>query len=304
MMGYLEETPLVSSEQEADALLEKISNPTEKSEEPFQATKEVNQEMSQKEAKEPVTDEVKHKIVWNKKEIELPISKLTSYAQQGYDYQEKMRMLNSEKAAYLAEKTKFDSSNKELQQRLQEYKEIEEYTKKDPKWWDHVRKSYQKLTQEPGAESKDPVLTKLSESVEKLMSWMGTSQEREKQSLMIQEDTQLDQEIKEFKDQNPQFDWNTLDEKGHDLEKRIGLHALNSGIKSYRAAARDYLFDEMLKRNEVKAKEELGKNIQKSTKLGLGSVRTESKAKISRPTSVRNKSYDDLVTEGLKEMGL
>lgn len=308
-MGYLEESPLVTNEAEADALLAKIEAPTGS----FDATKVVNEEKTAAPGTEITGDKpvvpavdpvapVMEKMIWKGKEIQVPQDKYKAYAQKGYDYEEKMRSINQERAQWLAEKTQYDTKYKGVEAKLQEYKAVEDYAKKDPAWWDHVRQSFNTKQKELGSIAQDPVVQKLSEELSGIKEFVSSQKEREKQAMMIKEDTELDQEIKEFRDQHPEFDWNTLDEHGKDLEWRIGNHSLQSGIKSFRAAARDLLFDEMLKRNEVKAKEDLGKKIQKVSKLGLGEVRLESKAKVTKSTNVRSKSYDELAAEAVREL--
>lgn len=302
-MGYLEDTPIVTNEAEADALLSKIESPSE----PVQATAQVNAEQAAPEVeaaaptpKEDVQAAVEEmfKLNWKGKEIQKPKAEMIKLAQMGYDYNQKMAALNNDRASIEAEKAKWSETEK----RLAEYKQVEEYIKKDPEWWKHVRENYQKRMTETGQVTTDPIVKKLSEELEGVKGWVSTQQEREKQALLLQEDTALDAEIQEFKDQNPSFDWSTLDENGHDLEKRIGRHALENKIASFRAAARDYLFDDMVKRQQVKAKEELGKDIQKQTKLGLGKVTTVPKQKIAPAQNIRSKSYDDLAAEGIKEV--
>jgi len=304
-MGYLEDTPIVSTEAEADALLSKIESPTDG----FQATKVVNEgeALQTPETVEPKVEpkaevqkavEEMFKLNWKGKEVERPRSEMIKLAQMGYDYNQKMSQLNQDRATVESQKTKWADTEK----RLSEYKKLEDYIAKDPEWWKHVRENYSKRMQETGQAPTDPIVKKLSEELESMKGWVSSQQERDKQALLLKEDTDLDMEIREFRDGHPEFDWSTLDENGHDLERRIGKFALDRNIKNFNDAAKVFMFDEIVKRHEVKAKETLGKEIQKVTKLGLGEVRTTPKQKIATAQNIRSKSYDELAAEGIQEV--
>lgn len=124
---------------------------------------------------------------------------------------------------------------------------------------------------------------------------------------MAKEDSELDGTISSFKEEHPDLDWKTLDEHGADLERRILNHASEMGIttaKGFRAAARDYLFDDLLGRAKLGGKEEVGKQIQKATKLGLGPVTDRPSRPVKRVENVSGKSWEDIEREALEAHGL
>lgn len=122
---------------------------------------------------------------------------------------------------------------------------------------------------------------------------------------MEQEDKSLNQDISGYREKHPDFDWDTLDpQTNQTLEQRIIQHAIDNGIKSFKAAANDYLFDEHVKRASLKAKEDVGKTIQENTKKGVGPKSPVPIEKMSKVKDVRNKSWNQIQDEVLAELGL
>lgn len=213
-------------------------------------------------------------INYRGKEEKYPLSKIIQFAQQGRDYNEKMRDFRVQRETWDRDRLKNETKWKDLEGRLQRYSEVEEYNKKDPMWWDHVVSSY-KQKMEQGSQGQSPnnqLVEKLMGEIGPLKDYVTQLQEREKVEKMTKEDEGLDLQVREYKDKYPNFDWNTLDIQGKDLERQILQHAIDNEIKSFKAAANDYLHDEFLKRTEFKAKEDTAKDVQKVSKLGLGAV--------------------------------
>ena len=94
------------------------------------------------------------------------------------------------------------------------------------------------------------------------------------------------------------------DEFGQTLQQRIEKHAVDNEFKSFKDAANAYLFDQHMKRAAMKAKEDAAKELQKQRKLGLGPVTDRSQKTMTQARSVSQMSYDDLMREGLEELGI
>ena len=294
-MGMLEDSPIVTNEAEADALLSKIEGndtpkETETVTEPIVETKQATAEQIQR-----------FKLKYKGKEIEEPLDRVLSLAQQGYDYAQNQARIKAEQALIEKEKSKW----KDIESRLNSYKEVEEYQKKDPNWWGHVVSEYQKTrqTNDPNSQVLEhPLVKELVQKVSTIEENLTTQAEREKLLQQAQQDQELDQEVTSVREAFPDFDWNTLDENGQNLERRILQHGINTSIASFRAAARDYLFDDIVKRHEIKAKESLGKQIQKTTRLGLGPVKDTPSSKVKSVQDVRSKSWDEIGEEAKREL--
>lgn len=302
----MEENHIPQNEAEVDSLLESIESPSEKGVETQAPTKEVTP---------PPTEQamIEYELSRYGTKQKYPLDKVLNFAQQGLDYNEKMRDFKVQRGLFDTEKTKWETQIKnaqEIEKRLKEYQAIEEYNKKDPKWWEHVITSYQQRQKEQGQTApltNNPVIEKLAQDLESIKGDLTAQKEREKLIQKANEDMELEQSITDFKEKNNQFDWTTLDKDGLDLEKRVLKFAIENGMnspKQFAIAARAYLHDEYLKRAELKSKEEVGKAIQKTTKLGLGPVKSEPTQKISRVKDIRSKSWEDIGAEALKELGV
>lgn len=240
-------------------------------------------------------------ITFNGEKLMIPPDKQIPLMQMGANYSEKMRQLAMDKQAFESEKT-------QISERALKYDKIEETIAKNPEWWQHVQAEYQKFSTNPTNQLDSgemtpalrAALSKVTDLEAKLDGFLG-KQTQEIEAKQVQaEDQELEQQIKTISKEYPDFDWMTADEKGLVLADRIVVHAHQNGINNFRAAARDFLFDDLVSRRELKAKEEIGKQIQSKTKAG---VVTKSKTSGLRAPKDLNKSYEQLMAEGLAELG-
>ena len=310
----MDENHIPTNEAEVDSLLSSIDGPSENVSTPAQETAPINETQTQadapatsQEAAEKAAVEQKFKINWRGEARELGLDQLINYAQQAYDYSEKMRDYKLQRQLFDSQQSEWKKKTADLEARVNQYKEVEDYIKTDPSWWDYVRSNYQQKVSEQGGNLPphvNEVIRGLTEKVENMSGYITTQQEREKLAQISQEDQTLDTSVGEYKTKFSQFDWKSLDGNGLDLEKRILNHAIDNGIGTFKASANDYLHEEFLKRAELKAKEDTGKEIKKVTKLGLGPVRDSKASGIKRSENVSSKSWDDLADEALSELGL
>lgn len=239
-------------------------------------------------------------ITHNGQKISIPVDKQVPLIQQGLDYSAKMRALNVERQEFQAKQSDIDRKDKY-------YGEIDRVAKANPEWWNHVIQSYKNFSGTPGTGSADPnspemtpalraALNRLDSLEQKLLKVDETEQVKQVQT----EDAHLEQQIQNVAKEYADYDWLTADANGHVLADRIVIHAHKNGINNFRAAARDFLYDDMMSRNAMKAKEKLKETIQTQTKKG-GVVKAKPTG--LRPPSDLNKSYDQLIREGLAEFG-
>jgi hypothetical protein len=249
-------------------------------------------------------------INYKGKEEKYSLDKLIQFAQQGRDYSANMQKYNQEKTGWTkqveAEKAKWAG----LEEKLSRYGEVEEYIKKDPVWWDHVQSSYQQRLsgQAPGANAPpDPIIQKLTEQVGELSQFVSSAKEREAAQAAEKEDLVMDQQITQYRDKYPNFDWAHVDENGLDLEKRILDHAVKMGLNKpehFTAAANDYLHEEHLKRASESAKGDVGRHLQKVNKLGLGPITDHRTQAVKRVQNVSSKSWDEISQEAQAAAGI
>lgn len=260
-------------------------------------------------AEEVVTDEVteettpqqpnEFEINYRGKLEKHPLEKILQFAQQGRDYSEKMGAWKSERTQLLDFKTRWEQAQKDLS-RLKEYDEVNQYIQKDPQWWEYVRSNYQNRLKEQGQQATlPPEVQEKLEKVDKFEQFI-TAQEQAK------EDSELDGYINQVREQHPDLDWKTLDENGLDLERRVTDHAIKLGIKTaqgWKAAFFDLMAPDLVNRAKLGGKEEVGKQIQKATKLGLGPVTDKPTQKVKRVQNVSDKSWEDITREAMEAIG-
>jgi hypothetical protein len=233
---------------------------------------------------------------WNGKQIKAPEDKVIKWAQQGYDYSQKMQEFNKSKTDYEGQ--------------IGPYKMVDEYAKQNPEWWKHVLSQYEAREAEKtqGAEGQDA-------STEGVPDWLKTELNELKQfkteylsekqaATQAKEDSTLTEEVQSIQKTYKDLDWKSANETGHTLEQQVLKHMTDKGIGNFKTAFRDYKHDQLLKLELERGKEMATKELQKRTKLGLlGETPTPTKG-IRDAQAVKNKTYGDLLEEAKAELGI
>lgn len=268
-----------------------LSAPTEQEAQADSATESPEPVVEQTGANEFV---LKHKG----KEIKLDPDKARNYAQKGYDYEKKMHDFRVEKKLYQQEIEKQKSMYGELA-------EINEFAKQNPAFEQLIQREWQKVQSgqqlEVAPEDKVSFLeSRLNQVLEKLESQESQLTQRQQAEMEAAQETG----IEKYKESYSDFDWESKDENGATLEDRIMQNMIDKGIKDFEIMADHVLKNELLARQQMEAKKKIGKQIQHSHKHGLGQVTKTSQQKTSKAKDIGSKSYDDLVAEGLAELGI
>lgn len=237
---------------------------------------------------------------WNGKQIKVPYTdpRLKQWVQQGYDYPQRMAELNQQR-------TKWDQERQEFEKKVSPYKTIDEYARQNPEWWSHVESQWQNRHGQGAAPEGGKLPPEIQNQLKEFSEFKKSIEEKELLQQRQQEDSVLDKEVRSIRDQYKNLDWDTLDPStGFNLEQRVLDHAVQNGIKSFRAAFRDYNHENLLKLEKERAMEGFTKETQKRTKLGLlGTSPTPLKG-IRPAENVKTKSYDDLLREAKDEFGI
>lgn len=291
-----------AAEQTQDVNVDQIMSDAYEPTAPLSApTEQDGQADSATETPEPVVEQtgenqfvLKHKG----KEIALDPEKAKAYAQKGYDYETKMRDFKVQKKLYEQEIEKQKSMYGELA-------EINEFAKQNPAFEQLIQREWAKIQsgQEIQVAPEDKVTlleSRLNQVLEKLES------QEQQLSLRKQAEMEAAQEtsIESYKSKYSDFDWESKDENGATLEDRIMQNMIDKGVKDFEIMADHVLKNELLARQQLEAKKKIGKQIQHANKHGLGQVTKTSQQKTSKAKDIGSKSYDDLVAEGLAELGI
>lgn len=282
---------------DVDSLLDSAYEPNA----PMDAPSESNVSAdSHKESTESSAEKAARDFVLKYKGEEIPLDseKALAFAQKGYDYEKKMREFKVQKKMY----------EQELEQERAKYNElaeINEFAKQNPAFEQLIQREWAKVQSgqqiEVAPEDKVSILeSRLNQVLDKL-----ESQEKHI-SLQKQAEMEAAQEtaIEKYKEKYSDFDWETKDDNGATLEDRIMQNMIDKGIKDFEIMADHVLKTEQLARQQMEAKRKIGKQIQYTAKHGLGRVTDQSQQRLEKAKNVRSKSYDDLVAESLKELGI
>jgi hypothetical protein len=239
------------------------------------------------------------------KPIKVPYTdpRLKQWAQQGYDYSQKM-------AAYNQERQKWDASRQEYEKSYQPYKVIDDYAKQNPDWWKHVQATWDardQSTQAAGAAAALP--PEVKEKLEHLESFVNDIKSEREQQKIKADDERLSAEIQGIRKEFANLPWDSKDEQGLTLEGKVLKHAMDMGLDGskpghFRAAFRDYAYSDLIRLSSERAKEEQTKNLQSRTKLGLLGSSSTPKKGVQPAEGIRNKSYDDLLREAKEELNV
>lgn len=283
-----------SADIDVDSLLAEIEAPAPQAERPMsEPPAPAPQAAPQTAPQAPQEFEINYKG----QTIKAPVDRVKQWAQQGYDYAQKM-------SEFTKQQQEFQTRSEQIAELEKRYGPVDEYVRQNPEFWEHVMQSYQQKQQ--AFDPNNPLVGKLSLLEQKLqeIDQFKNTVISEKQAQQRQEQDQaLDRDIQSIRETYKDLDWNTVDTDGKTLEIKILEHANAQGIRNFRAAFRDFYHDHLVKMAEERGKELVNKDIQKKTKLGfLGTSETPKKS-LSQAQDVKSKSYEDLLAEALDEVG-
>ncbi len=214
----------------------------------------------------------------------------------GHNYSQRAAELNKSQAEMARERQQLQDKYKGYDR----FSEVDQYARQNPDWWKHVQSSFEQR----GMHGVDPNLAPILQRLQQTEQFVQTLEQQRAQEAQTKEDQALEAEIGEIRKSYPKIDLNSVDETGRSLEYRVLKHANDSGIRSFRAAFRDYLHDRLVSEAQVQGREAIAKDKQVQTRQGvLGRTPAPTKG-LNGAVNVRGKSYDQLTQEALAELGI
>lgn len=224
-----------------------------------------------------------------------------TWMSQGRNYSQRMGELNKTYAQRMAEIEEQANRYKGYDR----YSKIDEFARANPDWWEHVEKSYQgreTFQLEPQFQQVlSPILQRLQEAEGVIQEFRSEKERIEYE----RQDQALDSEIGEIRKQFPNIDLTSVDPaSGETLELRVLKHAGQLGTQSFKAAFWDYFGPKLIEMSKTQALESAAKEKEANAKKGLlGTTPTPVKG-VNSAQNLRGKSYDQLLQEGLEELGI
>lgn len=224
-------------------------------------------------------------------------AKWDQWAQQGYDYSQRIAELK-------AEREEFERQRTDLQTSLNRYSEVDRFAKENPDWWNHVEQSYAQRDQHGIDPNFQKVLEPLQSELKELKKFYNDVQRARQEEEAARADQALNEEIGAVKKAYSDVDFSVVNGSGQSLEDAVIAHANANGIPSFKAAFLDYYHDNLTKLYEARGRQAVERDLAQRQKTGLlGQTQAPVTSK-AQPTSTRGKSYDDLMREAMDEFGI
>src|SRR3990167_6014846 len=223
---------------------------------------------------------------------------LLKWAQQGYDYSQNINSFKTEKDSWLKEKT-------DCEQRISPYRQIDEFAKQNPDWWETINQGFQKRDEPQIPDEKKSYLQPIVKNYSEVKTIINDVQREKEEARIKNEDNELDKEIKSLRSHYSDLDFDVKDQSGQSLEQRILDHGTKNGFRSFSSAFKDYYHEELIKRAESRGREAVSADVKKRQKLGLLNDSAPDSFTAKRPASGIKWSDRSLSgAEILKELNL
>lgn len=232
--------------------------------------------------------------------------RFTQWMSMGYDYAQNNSALKTERE-------EFEKSRGNFEKTWSPYKEIDEYARDNPDWWQHVDQSYkQKLSSQqdvPDSVKKylESVLGPIQQDIPLVKQYLTKQQADEAAKIEKDQDTQLESSVKSVMERNPQIDFKAKDPSGMSLEHRVLDYGIKNQLLKFEDAFKAYYYDESIKQAESRGRESYMQELNKRKKLGiLDNVPTQGKIpNLTQASKIRSWSDPQLSSENiLKELNL
>ena len=212
-----------------------------------------------------------HKLKYSAsgKEVEESISDILKRASQGYHYSQRMGELKTQE-------TEWQRQIAESQAMSDKYREIDQYARDNPEWFDHWNNAYQNRGMAVGSPEQqggfDPAqITQMID--QKLAPFQETIQqqkERMESERRSQEDAALDTQVQATRQEFADIDFAaTNPEDGQSLENKVYQFMIDNGVNDFNQAYKMMDYDNIMARQVEKAKADLVKQEQMKRKQGI-----------------------------------
>jgi hypothetical protein len=221
--------------------------------------------------------------------------KAIKWASQGYDYAQRMADFNKRAQEFEAKQ----KSISELEAKLDPYRKADEFFAKNPDKWQRIEAEL-KAAQLGAQDQNDPalkVLEKIQPELDSLKQFKTQFETEQQKKQREADDAKLMSEREAIQKKYPDLALDTPDENGQSMEYRVLEYAQQHGLRSFEQAFKLYNHERLLEVAQAKAKEAVGKETQRKTKLGLLGKSSAPTKDIRPPRDLKNQSYEDILAE-------
>lgn len=236
------------------------------------------------------------------KEIEEDRETVLKRASMGYHYAQNMEQLKADRANLEAEQSRVrESENK--------WSAYDTYSNENPEWASHVKNQWENRNQfgqsQDSTQANVDIPPALQGEMQELRQFRDEFKGFMSANKREKEDAELNGQIDSTRKSYEDIDFSYSDPtSGKTLEFQVLEHMQVHGLNNFRAAFRDFYYDKLLAREVTKAKEETAKGLQERQRNGYLAESDTPVLGIRQPNNIKNKSYFDLIDEGIKELGI
>lgn len=239
----------------------------------------------------------------NGQSIKVPYNdqRLKRWAEMGYSAPNTISRYQQELQSRDARIREYDGKFKDYETKYKPYQEIDTWAKANPQAWQTLEQNWRQQLSGMTPNQVAQLPPEVQQKLEKLEGKFSQIEQKEQVQREQAADHSLESEIQSIRKQNPNIDFGSPRDP-NSLEMQVLNHGIQNGIPSFRAAFRDYFFDQHTQMAQEKGRETAGKALQKTRGLGLpGSPAPRSKG---QAPDLRKLSYEQINDLALQELGL
>jgi hypothetical protein len=234
------------------------------------------------------------------KNIKAPLSKVKQWAQQGYDYAQRMQAFNQEK-------TQFDSQRSELAKDA-EWADIIKYSRENPDWANHTRESFEQRQAWRTENANNPLLKDfeaLKQELEPIKRETEALRAERQRIEFAEQDKVLNAEITAVGERYSKYgmDLKQIDpETGMSFEASVLKYGSENGIKTFKTAFLELYGDKVEALRDEASKKQAAEEFAKRQQQGfIGRTSTPTQAP-SKAQNVGRRSWGSLQDEALNDL--
>lgn len=235
------------------------------------------------------------------KKVKAPLSKTLQWAQQGYDYAQRMQAFNQERGDFELKASEFAKDA--------EWSEVVKFARENPEWAQHTRQSFEQRDQWQQQAQGDPNLKPFMDQIAALKQELATVKpvvtEFQAEQTRIRnesEDKALEQEVSQISERYSKYgmDLSQIDpETGLTYEQSALKYGMENGIKSFKTSFLERYGDKIEGMREEALKKQAADGVAKRAKEGFIG-RSSTPMSQAPKLDYRNMSHTQLAQEAHK----
>lgn len=237
-------------------------------------------------------------------EERVPWDKAQTWLSQGRNFSQRMAELKQQREQF----EPFMGLDPQL---LNHFKQVNEFIssgEEGQQWWDHVNQSWQRRALPPEMDPNlEAVVAPLNQQISELSATVKDLIAEKTEREQMSQSQALEDDIKGVREKFANIDFEKVDlQTGLTLEQQIINYAAQHGHPNFRSAFLDYYHDKLMEIGKSDASAAQAAKTEAEARKGIvgRSPAPQKPDEIQSYDRSQGKSYDDLTTEALRELGI